>query len=576
MSFISEWTGARLAPSFCNRDRDHSWCASPTSWNRKGSSISSSAIPQLTDANPGIRVAFVGGTNGRPRNERFLRRLKDRVRHLEVERHVVFTGERTDVARVLAAADLAVFCSRHESFGMVPFEAQAVGTPVVTRDVGMARALSQTRGDVHVAPLGDSHRLADAISSALARPKEAKPLEDEWTIRASVDSIETALTQAAEAASERQGRPRTAISRARRAVGLIAERVATPSPDGIRSVNLATTYYCNSRCTMCSIWELYRMDRSRASAELSLEDIRVIFSSRRFLGLRSIALTGGEPFLRRDLVDIAGYFLTQHPTAGIVIPTDSVSPKLTIRSVGKILERYAPAKDRLSITVSLDGLRETHNRQRGLDCFDNAIEVIESLAPMELTLQVSYTITPLNTGDILKTYRLARERGASFSVQFGQSSSHYYGERSSSSHRWREDELERVQSQIAEIADERWAELGTKSRLMDTTDYFMRRMVDYQRSPRRIFTCYSGTHSVFIDPYGDVYPCLMLDRKLGNAKRDGFDAVWDGAEARAARRFIAERKCDCWTPCEAGPSLGRSLSPQLAAISKLRRKERAS
>ena len=161
-------------------------------------------------------------------------------------------------------------------------------------------------------------------------------------------------------------------------------------------------------------------------------------------------------------------------------------------------------------------------------------------------------------------------------MQFGQSSSHYYGERSSSSYRWREDELERVQSQIAEIADERWAELGTKSRLMDTTDYFMRRMVDYQRSPRRIFTCYSGTHSVFIDPYGDVYPCLMLDRKLGNAKRDGFDAVWDGAEARAARRFIAERKCDCWTPCEAGPSLGRSLSPQLAAISKLRRKERAS
>ena len=314
--------------------RDHSWCASPTSWNRKASSISSRRFRELTDANPEIRVAFVGGTNGRPRNERFLRRLKERVRELELERHVVFTGERTDVARVLAAADLAVFCSRHESFGMVPFEAQAVGTPVVTRDVGMARALSQTRGDVHVAPLGDSHRLAAAISTALARPKETKPLEDEWTLRASVDSIETALTQAAEAANERQGRPGTAISRARRAVGLIAERVSTPSSDGIRSVNLATTYYCNSRCTMCSIWELYRKDRSRASAELSLEDIRVIFSSRRFLGLRSIALTGGEPFLRRDLVDIAGYFLTQHPTAADCDPDRQREPE-TDHSLGR-------------------------------------------------------------------------------------------------------------------------------------------------------------------------------------------------------------------------------------------------
>jgi radical SAM protein with 4Fe4S-binding SPASM domain len=81
---------------------------------------------------------------------------------------------------------------------------------------------------------------------------------------------------------------------------------------------------------------------------------------------------------------------------------------------------------------------------------------------------------------------------------------------------------------------------------------------------------------VFIDPYGDVYPCLMLDRKLGNAKRDGFDAVWDGPEAVAVRRFVAEKKCDCWTPCEACPSLGRSLSPQLSALTKLHRREHTS
>jgi MoaA/NifB/PqqE/SkfB family radical SAM enzyme len=456
---------------------------------------------------------------------------------------------------------------------MVPFEAQAVGTPVVTTDVGMAGALAGRPG-VHVAPPFDAARLADAISAALAEPRRREPLGAEWTIRTAVDSIEQALAQAAR--SRPDPRPRTAWTRTRRAVGLLAERLVPPSPDGIRSVNLATTYYCNSRCTMCSIWELYRRDRSRAAAELSLEDIRAIFSSRRFLGLQAIALTGGEPFLRRDLVEMAGYFLTRHPGAAIVIPTDSVSPKLTLRSVERIVDRYAPGRDRFSITVSLDGLRDMHNRQRGLDCFDNALEVIEGLGALEVSVQVSYTITPLNSGDILATYRLARERGASFSVQFGQSSTHYYGDRSVARSPWSADELRRVQAQIAQIADDRWAELGTKSRLTDTTDYFLRRMVDYQSSPRRIFTCYSGTHSVFIDPYGDVYPCLMLDRKLGNAKRDGFDAVWDGPEAAAVRRFIAERKCACWTPCEAGPSLGRSLSPQLSALVKLHRKERAS
>ena len=362
-----------------------------------------------------------------------------------------------------------------------------------------------------------------------------------------------------EAATPTAVAPLSPFARVRRLALLASERVRSPSPASVHAVNLATTYYCNSKCTMCSIWEIYKRDKTRAAAELSFGDIRQIFSSPHFAELRSVSLTGGEPFLRKDLVDIAGFFLTTFPSVALAIPTDSVSPKLTIAAVQRLVQRYQPGRGRLAISVSLDGLRDAHDRQRGVPCFDKAMEVLTALAPMDLSLNVSFTITAINSADLLATYEKVQEFGASFNCQFAQSSANYYGQNSTGLRALTQLELDHVRAQVTEIANRRWDSLPLKSRLTDTGDYFLRRMVDYQVAPRRIFSCYSGTHSCFIDPYGDVYPCIMLDESLGNAKASGFDQVWQGPAAEAARRRIAAHACHCWTPCEAAPSLGRSL-----------------
>jgi radical SAM protein with 4Fe4S-binding SPASM domain len=528
------------------------------------------ALPRVFATLPDARAAFVGGTNGVANNDRYRRSLQERLAALGIASRVAFVGERSDPAVVLAAADVVAYPSRAESFGLVAVEATAVGTPVVMNDVGVGRRLAAERPSVTIVPPDDPVAFADAIVRAANAPRGSDPLDDKWTIARAVDEMEAVLRTAASPAAAHTNGHAGVLRRARRVAALAVERVTPPTPADVRSVNLAITYYCNSRCTMCSIWEIYKKDKTRAAAELHLDDIERIFSSRHFAALRSVALTGGEPFLRRDLVDIAGLFLTRFPSVSLVIPTDSVSPRLTIQSVERIVQRYQPGRARLAISVSLDGLRDTHDRQRGLPCFDKALEVIHALSVLDLALNVSYTITPLNFADILPTYRLVHELGATFNMQFAQGSSNYYGERSTTLRGWREAELERVRGQILEIADDRWDTMPLKSRLTDTTDYFLRRMVDYQREPRRIFTCYSGTHSCFIDPYGDVYPCLMLDKKLGSAKTDGFDAVWDGPVAAEVRRSIARNECHCWTPCEACPSLGRSMDP-LPALPRLAR-----
>jgi glycosyltransferase involved in cell wall biosynthesis len=119
-----------------------------------------------------------------------------------LESHVLFTGARPDIAPVLAAADLVVYTSHHESFGMVPLEAHAVGVPVVATDVGFARELSKRRRNVHVVSPRSPAQLAAAIRSGLRLERAAEPLDRMWTIQGSVDAIETALAEAAGGKSE--------------------------------------------------------------------------------------------------------------------------------------------------------------------------------------------------------------------------------------------------------------------------------------------------------------------------------------------------------------------------------------
>ena len=73
--------------------------------------------------------------------------------------------------------------------------------------------------------------------------------------------------------------------------------------------NFAVTYRCTSRCRTCSIWKMDQPERG----ELSLEEIRGLFSSNRgFLrDVRSIQITGGEPFLRADLPELVSSICEQ-------------------------------------------------------------------------------------------------------------------------------------------------------------------------------------------------------------------------------------------------------------------------
>lgn len=104
--------------------------------------------------------------------------LKAYVRQQQLEGSVLFAGAVRNVADYLRAADLFVFPSENEAFGISVIEAMACGLPVITTAAGGLRDLVQPHENGLVVPAGEHQPLYDALDTLLRQPTLAARLGD--------------------------------------------------------------------------------------------------------------------------------------------------------------------------------------------------------------------------------------------------------------------------------------------------------------------------------------------------------------------------------------------------------------
>jgi alpha-1,6-mannosyltransferase len=80
-------------------------------------------------------------------------------------------AERSDVAALLASADVVLAPGPVETFGLAALEALACGTPVV---VNAASALPEVVGDAGIAVAGTAEAFADGVRALMARPESER------------------------------------------------------------------------------------------------------------------------------------------------------------------------------------------------------------------------------------------------------------------------------------------------------------------------------------------------------------------------------------------------------------------
>ena len=167
------------------------------------------------------------------------------------------------------------------------------------------------------------------------------------------------------------------------------------SPKYPTFVNFSISNRCNARCKMCDIWR-YNSDDKKG------KDLMQIFSNPILRNVESLGITGGEPFIRSDLVDIV-----RAATVGmkkikfIGITTNGFNSDRIRRFLNKICEILEPLDIILNVTVSVDGLENIHDLVRGIPNVwlkvERTIDILKEEFSDKLELRVAATVIKQNS-----------------------------------------------------------------------------------------------------------------------------------------------------------------------------------
>jgi MoaA/NifB/PqqE/SkfB family radical SAM enzyme len=322
-------------------------------------------------------------------------------------------------------------------------------------------------------------------------------------------------------------------------------------------LNFAITYWCQSRCMTCNIWQI------KPKGELTIGEIRQFAQNNNYF--KWIELTGGEPFLRSDIVDIAKAFAdTSKDLFVLTMPTNSLCNRdMVLDKLKKILDLGIP---KVSITVSLDGYKELHDKIRGIPGnYEKAISMFKDLMELKkryknLYFVFGYTMSIFNQGELMKTIEEVKKdipevRYNDFHLNLGQVSSNYYG----NSNIEVKGAPDVISNEIAQFIKMREFELGI---IPQIESVFLKKLLYYAKTGEMPIRSRSLEASLFMDSYGFVYPSIMWDKKIGNIREHGYslEDIWNSDAAKETRLEIRQGKePKQWTACEAYQSITGNL-----------------
>ena len=299
------------------------------------------------------------------------------------------------------------------------------------------------------------------------------------------------------------------------------------------------------KCEHCFYWRnLNKKD------DLTVEEI---FKLSHSLGhIENLSLSGGEPFLRRELAEVCKQFIRCNGVRQIYVPTNGYFAEETIKQVTETLKERE--LDLFAVELSLDGMPEFHDRLRGIPgSFEKAMktyDVLEGLQERDPRLRIHSvsTATHLNLDEIkhLSTFlfercpkmdhhNLALIRGDRKNSSLLLPDLQQYRDLYEYIRRlWAPREESRYGAVVEPMLQ--WAKLRTLTK------------------KAQVIPCLAGRLSAVVYANGDVSVC-ELHKPLGNLRRKSFWDIWNSEEAKKLREAVARRNCHCTTEVFLWPSI---------------------
>ena len=257
-----------------------------------------------------------------------------------------------------------------------------------------------------------------------------------------------------------------------------------PSPAPLAVVYWISTQACNLRCTYC-----YQDAKVARPRELSTAEARGLVDQVLDAGAAAFVITGGEPFSRRDLLDVASYSKSRGLRTNVITNGHFIQA----RNISAVAETFD------LVTISLDhGIPEHHDRHRGQGSWKHAVDAIDLLVNAGVSVDVNSVLSRLGLRDVDELFQFVASRRIGqhrVTPQFPMGRG-----ASARDHELTPDEIlelsDRIHSAISRSEHGRGPNVKTEG--------------EYSKKGQLRSHCGAGLSEVSVDPEGWVYPCKLL------------------------------------------------------------------
>lgn len=294
----------------------------------------------------------------------------------------------------------------------------------------------------------------------------------------------------------------------------------------ISSMKKDNHWNCNQQCMHC-----YAANQNYAETqELTTEEWKKVIDICKENCIPQITFTGGEPTIRKDLVELikyASWFITRLNTNGVLL-TKKLCKKL-----------YEASLDSVQVTLYSND-KEIHNKLVGADNFDKTVQGIKNAIESGLNVSINTPLCSLNK-DYVSTLKFAKELGITYASSSGLIVTGNAEKEESKETQLSKNEITNSMKEACKYVEEQEMELSFTSPGWIDEETLKELKLD-------IPACGACLSNMAVSPDGNVMPCqswLGKDATLGNILEDKWDKIWNSPKCKKIRKNSSNTSFTC-------------------------------
>ena len=277
----------------------------------------------------------------------------------------------------------------------------------------------------------------------------------------------------------------------------------------LNTVWLNVTNKCNLRCIHCHL-----SSGEALKNEMATQELMKVIDEMKDLVVKEVVISGGEPLVRGDILEILEYASQQDIEKLSLITNGTLITNEIVEKLKKL--------EKLHVQVSLDGAKkETHEFIRGKGTYENIIDGIKKLVNAEVNCFIGMTVMGNNMNEMQGMAELSKRLGLNY-LHFSILQEKGRAKENQSVHGLDNEDYISVIKKMKKISSLTNVRISVEERIRNKIERLS-----------KVDLCGAGSSIISVAADGNVYPCAGLHEKgfcAGNIREQSLKDIWKTSE----------------------------------------------